>query len=124
MKLISKIHYLIPLFKNKFNSVISEIKNNGPTNQLWLQYLQLICLVQKFIDLERSGNFELHLEAIELMIPIFYASGHNLYAKASLLYLQQMLKLNEIMDIVEYKFCRQGYFTITRSNRFWVGLMC
>ena len=34
-----------------------------------------------------------------------------------------MVNLKESMDIVEYdKFCKQGFHTIRRSNRFWCGL--
>lgn len=108
---------------SKFVSVFNNLENNGPTSQLWVQYFKLICLLQKFIDAERSGNFNLHIEMVQQMIPFFFASGHHLYAKACLLYVQQMLNLRNIMDVIEYdKFCNQGFNTIRRSNRFWCGI--
>ena len=109
--------------EEKFVAAIEKLEKNVSTSQLWLLYFKLICLVLRYIDAERSGNFYLYLEIMLLMIPIFFASGHHLYAKASLLYVQQMLKLREIVDPLEYdKFCKQGFFTIRRSNRFWCGV--
>lgn len=109
--------------EEKFTATIDKLEKNGPTSQLWVLYFKLICLVVRYIDAERSGEFDSHLEIVLLMIPIFFASGHHLYAKACLLYVQQMLKLKEIMNIVEYdNFCKKGYFTIRRSNRFWCGV--
>ena len=85
--------------EEKFVAAIEKLEKNGPTSQLWLLYFNLICLVLRYIDSERSGNFDLHLEIVLLMIPIFFASGHHLYAKACLLYVQQMLKLREMMEL-------------------------
>ena len=79
--------------EEKFVAAIEKLGKNGLTSQLWLLNFKLICLVLRYIDAERSGNFDLHLEIVLLMIPIFFASGHHLYAKACLLYVQQMLKL-------------------------------
>lgn len=108
--------------KAKFLRTIDQLEANGPTCQLWIQYFQLISLVQKYIHAERSGNFQLHLNAVISMIPFFFASGHHLYAKACLLYVQDMMKLENIMDIIEFdKFIKKGFFTIRRSNRFWCG---
>lgn len=109
--------------KEKFLNAIEKIEKNGPTSQLWVLYFKLVTLMQQFIDAERSGNFQLHLQTVISMIPIFFASGHHLYGKACLLYVEQMLNLKEKMDIIEYdKFCKQGFFTIRRSNRFWCGI--
>ncbi|XP_043269016.1 uncharacterized protein Nepl16 isoform X1 [Venturia canescens] len=107
----------------KFVAVLENLERQGPTNKLWVQYFKLICLFQRFIDAERSGNFDLHIQTVQLMIPFFFSSGHHLYAKACLLYVQKMSSLRTAMDFVEYdKFCKQGYYTIRRSNRFWSGL--
>ena len=56
------------------------------------------------------------------MLPYFHASGHNLYAKSSYLYLQDMNNLENIMDVMEYdKFSRSGYFTIRRIEKIRSG---
>lgn len=56
------------------------------------------------------------------MIPYFYSSGHNLYAKCSHLYLQDMLKLKDTMMEAEYRKFIDGFFTIRRFDRRWSGI--
>lgn len=113
----------IKSMREKFLTAIENVESFGPTSKLWIQYFKLISLFQRYIDAERSGNFDLHLQTVKLMIPFFFASGHYLYAKAALLYVQSMFDLKEKMDIVEYdKFCNKGFCTMRRSNRFWSGI--
>ena len=40
------------------------------------------------------GDWSLHLAAVEKMIPLFAATGHNNYAKSERLYLQLMRDLH------------------------------
>lgn len=111
--------------KDKFLVHFEKLKENGLTTQLWLQYFEMVAIVKKFIEAERTGNWKLHLICVQKMIPYFYASGHHLYAKSSQLYLQDMLELNETdrMDLFEYnKFCTSGNFTIRRTDKYWSGI--
>ena len=81
-------HLTNPLFKNtfkKFTNVLNQLESTGPTSQLWLLYFKLICLMQRYTDAERFGNFHLHLQSVISMTLIFFASGHHLYTKACLL---------------------------------------
>ena len=48
------------------------------TAQLWLQYLDMVAILKKFIKAERTGNWTLHLAAVQDMLPYFAAAGHNL----------------------------------------------
>ncbi|KAK7100416.1 hypothetical protein V1264_023376 [Littorina saxatilis] len=58
------------------------------TSKLWLLYIEMVGLLQTTIKAERTGNFQLHLSAVSMMLPFFAASGHRLYAKSARLYLQ------------------------------------
>lgn len=69
------------------------------------------------------GDWESHLNCIELMIPFFHAAGHLNYAKSTRLYLQDMKSLKETMDPVEFKkFTEKGFFTARRTNVFYAGI--
>lgn len=73
-----------------------------PTARLWLQYMDFVALLRQFIQAERTGNWELHLQSLREMLPIFAAAGHNLYAKSVYIYLQQMLQLDaKHADVVQ-----------------------
>ena len=58
------------------------------TAKLWLQYMAMVDIPKKFIRAERTGNFNLHLEATNDMLPYFAVAGHNSYLKSAELYLQ------------------------------------
>ena len=47
------------------------------TANLWSQYMAMVDILKKFVRAERTGNFNLHLEAIKDMLPYFAAAGHN-----------------------------------------------
>ncbi len=55
---------------------------------LWVQYVNMVDILRKFIRAERTGNLALHLQAIQDMLPYLAASGHNLYTKCARVYLQ------------------------------------
>ena len=65
------------------------------TAKLWLQYMTMVNILKKFIRAERTGNFQLHLEATHEMLPYFAAAGHNSYLKSSHLYLQKMCQIEK-----------------------------
>ena len=91
------------------------------TAMLWLQYLDMISILQRFIKAERMANWKLHLQTVQDMLPYFAASGHSLYAKSVYVYLQIMLRLPETHPDAHRKFM-EGYHVVRRSDRFWAGL--
>jgi len=108
--------------KKKFDDKMKLLQLNGPTAQLWILYINLIQIVKNFIQAERTGNWKLHLQSMQNMLPYFYATGHNNYAKSAHLYLLDMYKLEERMNVFEYqKFTEHGYFTIRRGDKFRTG---
>lgn len=92
-----------------------------PTSRLWIQYMEMISILKQFIKAERTGNWELHLSAIQKMLPYFAATGHNLYLKSAMLYLQQMTDLEREHQEMYMKFM-EGYHVVRRSDRYWAGL--
>lgn len=108
--------------KEKYLEQLEKLKSNGPTAKLMIQYMEMVQIVKDFIGAERTGNFDLHFDTYELMIPYFHATGHNNYAKSGHLYLQDLKTLKEEMSSVEYElFADKGFFTVRRSDRCWSG---
>ncbi len=52
-------------------------------------------ILRQYIRAERTGNWELHLEAISKILPYLAASGHNHYTKSAWVYLQRMSQLEK-----------------------------
>ena len=111
------------LIKKRLIEELWEIEERDPTCKLWIQYFIMINIVKRFIEAECSGNWALHLQCVESMLPYFHASGHHLYSKCGHMYLQDMIALEFTMDIFEYdKFAKSGFFTIRRSEKSWSGI--
>lgn len=66
------------LLRNKRES----LQSSSRTAALWLQYIEMVDILCKFLRAERTGNWALHLEAISEMLPFMAASGQNLYTKS------------------------------------------
>ena len=90
-------------------------------SKLWLQYMDMVDIIRKFLKAERTGHWKLHLQALQDMLPYLAASGHNLYTKSVYLYLQDMMKL-QVQRRQVYTNFLQGYHVMHQSNIFWAGL--
>ena len=78
------------------------------TAMLWLQYLDMVSILQRLIKAERMANWKLHIQTVQDMLPYFAASGHSLYANSAYVYLQIMLRLPETHPDAHRKFM-EGY---------------
>ena len=85
---------------------------NHRTAKLWLQYMEMIGILRMFIKAERTGDWALHLQTIQAMLPYFAAAGHNLYAKSAHMYLQTMLELPETHPDIHSSFLNGGVSAI------------
>ncbi|WAR17805.1 hypothetical protein MAR_032399 [Mya arenaria] len=65
------------------------------TAALWLQYMEMVHILQSFVKAERTGDWLLHLDTVSRMLPYFAAAGHNLYLKSAYVYLQTMQTLEK-----------------------------
>lgn len=65
------------------------------TSTLWLQYMDMIDILRRYIRAERTGNWEFHLQAVSEMLPYLAASRHNHHTKYAWVYLQQMSNMQD-----------------------------
>ena len=98
----------------------SDLKVNGPTAELWLQYVSLVEIIRLFLRAERTSNWELHLYTVERMLPYLHAAGHFNYAKSAHFYLQPMRESDSRMLHEEFvKFMSDGFYSIRQNSNFW-----
>ena len=112
-EILSKVEVILSAQKEKKSG-------SNRTAKLWIQYMNMVDIMKKFIRAERLGNWHLHLEATQQMLPYIAASGHNNYLKSVYLYLQKMNTLPEEHPDVYQSFL-DGHH-VTRSDRQWAGL--
>lgn len=108
--------------KNLLNGAIEVLKKRGPTAELWLQYFNFVMLAIRYIEAERLGNWHLHLYCVQQMLPVYHSAGRSNYVKAIQVCLQEMSKLQDIMDPEEYRMFTEGQFTVRRTEKAWAGI--
>ncbi|KAK7100728.1 hypothetical protein V1264_023624 [Littorina saxatilis] len=69
---LDKIQEMLDNTKQKFH-------DQSRTARLWLQYLELIRILRRFLKAERTGNWQLHLDSLQQMLPYLAAAGHCSY---------------------------------------------
>ena len=66
-------------------------------------------------------SWELHLSTLSDILPYLAASGHNLYTKSLVIYLEEMKRLPDTHPEVHQHFM-EGKHSVRRSDRVWAGL--
>ena len=110
--------------KDKFTKSLQNMQLRRPTAQLWVLYYKMVTLVKQYIEAERRGGFQLHVDTVKRMILFFHAAGYRFDAKCAYLYtIQEMACLKNRMDPLEFlKFNTEGFLTIRRTGEFWSGI--
>jgi len=98
---------------HKLNQCLLQYKSflchKSRTAKLWVQYGKYIETLILFIRAEKTGNWKLHLIALERMLNVFAATGHVHYAKRAQLYLQMRLELPNDHSWLYKCFSEQGF---------------
>ena len=81
----------------------------------------MVYIIRKFVYSELLGDWNLHLQTLQEMLPYLAASGHNNYTKSLVIYLDKMSKLSDTHQDV-YELFMRGFHPIRRSDREWAGL--
>ena len=82
-------------------SFLEDISSRSKTAKLWIDCLvKPVFVMMMYIRGEREGEWTLHLQAVKLMLPYFFAAGHVNYARYGLYYLRTMESLpSPVLDL-------------------------
>ena len=109
----------------QFQAERSKLKcsqSENETAKFWINYMEYIGIVKRYIKAERTGNWKLHLSTVKDMLNLFAATGHLHYAKSARFYLQQMCELETSHPDVYHVFSNSGFHAVRRNDRIWSGL--
>ena len=104
-------------WKNNTESV----KKSSRTSALWVQYMRMIDILCKFIRAEHTGNWELHLQSDQAMLPYIHGSFwpqilHQIWHAVFVADVKPPDSTSRCSALSE------GFYVICRSNRLWAGL--
>ena len=77
--------------------------------------MDMMDILRRFINAERTGNWDLHLHTVREMLSYFLAAGRILYGKSAYVYLNNMLELESQYPDVHTSF-KLGKHVIRRSD--------
>ena len=83
--------------------------------KFWKSYLDMVCLLLRFVRSSRIGDWDLHLQCIREMLPWCFAYDRQNYARFMTYYWLQMTQLPQTHPEADL-FLRSGGFSVQRSN--------
>lgn len=87
---------------------MEDIEKGNLTCKLWIQNCRMVLIFIDFLSAEKMGDWDLHLECLERMLPIFHAIGYFSYAKCVAIHLHNMTNLKNSMDPKEFELFIKG----------------
>ena len=75
----------------EFWNVLDDLSSRSRTAHLWIDCLiRPVMIMMKYIRAERESDWPLHMHSVNEMIPLFFAAGHQNYARYGLYYIRSM----------------------------------
>ena len=89
---------LRPIFKSEdlnsyrdLETILEDVARESRTSKVWVDCLiKAVFLMMVYVRAEREADWPLHILAVKLMLPYFFAAGHVNYARYGLYYLRSM----------------------------------
>lgn len=99
---------------SSFKAFTAQGGQSSETFKFWDTFINLASNVENLIRSDREANWELHLQAVQALLPMFAAFDSTNYLRWSSLYLEDMRKLPENYPQVHQAF-KDGEFAMKRS---------
>ena len=104
---------------DRVDSIIREMeKTSNPNAKFWLSYLEMVGILLRFIRAERSGNWKLHLDSFQEMMPWFAAYDRINYLHWGSVYLSNMQRLQITAPEVSVEFEKGNFVVRTKLAHF------
>jgi hypothetical protein len=91
-------------------------KHQSPQFQFWFMILEMELTIFSLIRSFREANFDLYCQALQHLIPFFFANNNTNYARWLPIHLRDMLCLDKTHPQVKIEFLK-GNFVVHKSNR-------
>ena len=106
----------LPSFQKLFDRFTTFWQNdNGPMSHFWSSYIDLATLLLAFIRATREGNWQLHLDCVQTMIPYTFSYDRTNYSRYLPVYWRDMVDL-PLSHPAAHDLLESGPFTVQRSN--------
>jgi hypothetical protein len=87
----------------------------GKTAQFWIQYMDRIWLVLRFLRATKENNLDLHLACVQELCPLLFSMDHHNYARYLSVYLLTLINLPHTHPGADTLLRKCG-FSVSRSD--------
>ena len=101
-------------FLTEYEEFVRDGRRKSENFLYWDNFLRLFNLLRNLIRSDREGNWPLHLDTVQSLLPVFAVFDATNYLRWASLYLEDMRKLPEITPDVHEEFL-QGGFVVKRT---------
>ena len=102
-----------------FDVFFKKIQNQGSMSEYWVSYITMVKTLLDIIRASREGNFLLHLESVEAIIPWCFAYDRTNYSRYLPYYIQSMKELETSKPSVWEYLCDRGFSVqLSSTNAF------
>jgi len=98
-----------------FEEFKRERKAESKTFFYWVRFIEMVRLAHDLVRADREGDWHLHLQSVEAVLPYFVVFDSINYLRWCSLYLEDMKKLPENAPVVHDNFMA-GRFVVKRSS--------
>ena len=79
--------------------ILDEIGHQSRTAKVWIDcFIKAVFIMMVYVRAERVADWPLHLKAVKLMLPYFFAAGHVNYARYGTYYLMSKERLPQAIQ--------------------------
>ena len=88
---------------------------NRPMFAIYLEYMEMILSILRFIQATRQGNWQMHLQSLENLTKYYFALDRVKYARMAPLYLAEMIALEHSDPAIWNEFS-SGNFVVNKNS--------
>lgn len=89
---------------NEYEEHLEKDTESGPMSRFWQSFLNMMCILFAFIRSIRMGDWKLHLESTQRMLPWMFAYDRPNYARYLTFYWSEMQALPEKHPAIHMEF--------------------
>ena len=103
-----------------FANFLDKLSSASRTAKLWIEcFIKPVMIMMRYIRAERESDWPLHLQTVNEVLPLFFASGHHNYARYGTYYIQNMEALSRNVQEHFVKGEHTIHHTSGISNGIW-----
>ena len=115
---ISELKDMLDALEDLMEEFSAYMRQQSKTYIYWENLMQMIVILLQYIRAERDSNWELHMECVTMMAPMFFIAGHTNYARWTPVYIVDMHEMKYTAPSIYAEFLADHHTVCRAENKF------